>query len=59
MGLPRGGQAPDMDDDTTDKGITSPPDPTHEATTPPGNGDLDQDAKDTAEEKLEQPGGGH
>jgi hypothetical protein len=47
------------EDTTPDKGITSPPDPTHEATTPPGNGDLDQDALKKAEEGLETPGGGH
>ncbi len=49
-----------MDEDTTpEKGITSPPDPTHEATTPPGNGDLDSDALQKGEETIEQAGGGH
>ncbi len=48
-----------MSEDTPEQGITSPPDPTHEATTPPGNGELDQEALDKAEEQLEQPGGGH
>ena len=38
---------------------TSPPDPIHEATTPPGQGDRDEDAIEKAEEKLEQAGGGH
>jgi hypothetical protein len=28
-------------------------------TSPPGQGDLDQGATDTAREKLEQAGGGH
>jgi hypothetical protein len=48
-----------MTDENTEKGITSPPDPTHEATTPPGNGEVDQEAVKKAEEQLEQPGGGH
>ena len=38
---------------------TSPEEPTHEATTPPGNADRDEDAIDRAEEQLEQAGGGH
>ena len=38
---------------------TSPPDPTHEATTPPGNADVDQDALDKGRENLDQAGGGH
>ena len=38
---------------------TSPPDPTHEATTPPGNPEVDQDAVDEAKDDLEQAGGGH
>lgn len=38
---------------------TSPPDPTHEATRPPGNPDVDQEAVDKGEEKLKQAGGGH
>lgn len=42
-----------------DRPTTSPPDPTHEATTPPGNPETDQDAMDEAVEKLEQAGGGH
>ncbi len=51
-----------MAEETTpapDKGITSPPDPTHEATTPPGNGDPDTEAGKKVEEQLEQAGGGH
>ncbi len=47
-----------MDDDT-EKGITSPDEPTHEATTPPGNPEPDQAAVEQAEENLEQAGGGH
>ncbi len=38
---------------------TSPPDPTHEATTPPGNPERDEHAIDEAKEQLEQAGGGH
>ena len=39
--------------------ITSPDDPTHEATTPPGNGEADEGATEEAEDKLDQAGGGH
>ena len=42
-----------MNDDT-DKDMTSPPDPTHEATTPPGNPETDQPEVEQAEEKLDQ-----
>jgi len=38
---------------------TSPSEPTHEATTPPGNADVDQDALDKGRENLDQAGGGH
>ncbi len=38
---------------------TSPDKPTHEATTPPGNPDRDEDAIKEAEEGLEQAGGAH
>jgi hypothetical protein len=38
---------------------TSPEDPTHEATTPPGNPDADDDAVREGEEGLDQAGGGH
>jgi hypothetical protein len=38
---------------------TSPPDPTHEATTPPGNSEVDQEAVDKGQENLDQAGGGH
>ena len=47
-----------MNDDT-EKGITSPDEPTHEATTPPDNPEPDQAAVEQSEEKLEQAGGGH
>ena len=46
-------------DENTEKGITSPDEPTHEATTPPGNPEPDTSATEQAEEKLEQAGGGH
>jgi hypothetical protein len=39
--------------------ITSPDDPTHEATTPPGNGEADEEAVEKGEDKLDQAGGGH
>jgi hypothetical protein len=48
-----------MSEDSTDKGITSPSDPTHEATTPPDNPPVDQEAVEKSEEGLETPGGGH
>jgi hypothetical protein len=38
---------------------TSPDDPTHEATTPPGNPERDDDAVREAEDQLDQAGGGH
>jgi hypothetical protein len=43
----------------TEKDITSPPDPTHEATTPPDNPETDQAEVEKAEEKLGEAGGGH
>lgn len=49
----------EIDQEGPEKGITSPDEPTHEATTPPGNGESDGDARRTAEEKLDQAGGGH
>jgi hypothetical protein len=42
-----------------DQGSTSPPDETHEATTPPGNPEVDEQAAQTARDELEQAGGGH
>ena len=39
---------------------TSPPEgKTHEATTPPGQGDRDDDLVKESEDKLDQAGGGH
>lgn len=47
-------------DDERAKETTSPPGgKTHEATTPPGQGELDEEALDEARERLEQAGGGH
>jgi hypothetical protein len=37
-----------------ERDITSPEDPTHEATTPPGNGEADEEAVEQGEDKLEQ-----
>ncbi len=45
------------EDDKQD--LTSPPEPTHEATTPPGNGDVDPEQVEKDSDKLEQAGGGH
>ena len=43
-----------------ERSITSPPGgKTHEATTPPGQGDLDEEAAEKSRENLEQAGGGH
>ena len=40
--------------------LTSPPGgKTHEATTPPGQGDLDEDAAGKSREGLDRAGGGH
>ena len=49
-----------VDQKGDDKGITSP-DAAHpgEATSPPGNPEVDQDALKESEEKLDQAGGGH
>ena len=41
------------------KDTTRPPDATHEATTPPGQGDRDEAATEDAEDALGQAGGGH
>ncbi|MBA2630339.1 MAG: hypothetical protein H0U84_04875 [Thermoleophilaceae bacterium] len=38
---------------------TSPDEPTHEATTPPGKGDRDEKAIEEAENQLNEAGGGH
>ena len=45
-------------EEETDGG-TTPEEPTHEATTPPGNGEPDEGAVEQAEDKLDQAGGGH
>ena len=43
-----------------EKDITSPPGgKTHEATTPPGQGDLDEEAVERGKERLDQAEGGH
>ncbi len=38
---------------------TSPEEPTHEATTPPGAGDVDEQEVEEAQDQLDQAGGGH
>ena len=48
-----------MHESEEERDITSPEDPTHEATTPPGNGEADDKAVEEAEDKLDQAGGGH
>ncbi len=45
--------------ESEERDITSPDEPTHEATTPPGNGEPDPEPSEQAEEKLDQAGGGH
>jgi hypothetical protein len=42
-----------------DEDITGPEEPTHEATTPPGNGEADEEAVERGEDRLDQAGGGH
>jgi hypothetical protein len=44
---------------TEGNGGTTPEEPTHEATTPPGNGEPDEGAVEEAEDNLDQAGGGH
>jgi hypothetical protein len=41
------------------EGGTTPPDATHDATTPPGNPETEDDAVRQAEDELDQAGGGH
>jgi hypothetical protein len=50
-----------MTDETSsaEQSPTSPPEPTHEATTPPGNPEADPDRVRQAEEELQKPGAGH
>ena len=46
--------------DRQESDVTSPPGgKTHEATTPPGNGELDEEAVERGQDRLEQAGGGH
>ncbi len=53
-------ETPERDQDEAGEGQgTSPDEPTHEATTPPGNPDADEEAVREGEEGLEQAGGGH
>ena len=47
------------DDIKTEGGITGPSEDTKDATTPPGNGEADQQAVDKGLDTLEQAGGGH
>jgi len=53
-------QSNDTDAGEEARSSTSPPGgKTHEATTPPGQGERDDDATQTGEDKLDQAGGGH
>jgi hypothetical protein len=53
-------ESPERDEREQSGGeTTSPVEPTHEATTPPGNPGTDEDAVTEAEDGLEQAGGGH
>jgi len=49
-----------VDQQGDDKGLTSP-DADHpgEATSPPGNPEVDEEANQESEDKLDQAGGGH
>ena len=47
------------DDVPTTGGITGPQEPTHEATTPPGNQEIDQPDVDKGREKLDHVEAGH
>ena len=53
------GMTDGVEQESPDTGITSPDGPTHEATTPPGNGDVDPEKLRQAEAGLETPGAGH
>ena len=48
-----------QDDVPTTGGITGPKEPTHEATSPPGNQEVDEDKLASSLEDAEKPGGGH
>jgi len=53
-------QAKDTEAGEQERSSTSPPGgKTHEATTPPGQGERDEDAIKASEDKLDQAGGGH
>ncbi len=53
-------QQPEDDQGDERPSITSPPGgKTHEATTPPGQGDLDEEAAGKSREGLDRAGGGH
>lgn len=61
-GLARLGRAGAMNENERneeERDITSPPEETHEATTPPGSGDEDEEAVERGEDQLDQAGGGH
>ncbi len=50
----------DNDANEQDRSSTSPPEgETGEATSPPSNPDVDQDAVERGQEKLDQAAGGH
>jgi len=53
------GTADRMHESEEERDLTTPEDPTHEATTPPGNPEADEEAVEQAEDKLDQAGGGH
>jgi hypothetical protein len=44
-------------EETTD--ITAPSEPTHEATTPPGENEPDAERVEDAKEQIDKVGGGH
>lgn len=47
-------------DHERERDLTSPPEgKTHEATTPPGKGETDDESVRRGEERLDQAGGGH
>jgi hypothetical protein len=53
-------ETPEHDETERSEGqSTSPDEPTHDATTPPGNADVDDEAVREGEEGLDQAGGGH
>ena len=54
---PEGGDSEEVAEDRQEG--TSPPDPTHEATSPPSNPAVDEGALAKAKDDLDQAGGGH